>query len=138
MLLEEGRNIDGTSNPRHDRGNSLEKDPIPSCHRNGDPLKPDTGFKNSVEHGPTVRAPVPSKFQRWNAKIESPAGLEARGIRWVEPNQRDAPSLSNYIQMSLIWLSANVTANNLALGLPRPLVYNLGFTDAALCAALLR
>jgi NCS1 nucleoside transporter family len=36
--------------------------------------------------------------------------------------------------MSLLWFSINLTANNIALGLLGPLVYDLGFTDSALCA----
>lgn len=73
-------------------------------------------------------------FAKWNAKIESLAGIEARGITRVLPHERDAPTSRNYAQMALIWFSANLTANNLALGLLGPLVYDLSFTDAALCA----
>ena len=36
--------------------------------------------------------------------------------------------------MATIWFSANVTANNLAVGLLGPLIFGLGFTDSALTA----
>lgn len=73
-------------------------------------------------------------FAKWNQKIESLAGLESRGISRVLPHERSPPSNFHYIQMASIWFSANLTANNLALGLLGPLVYELSFTDSALCA----
>lgn len=78
--------------------------------------------------------PVPSRLRRWNAKIESLAGLEARGITRVLPEERHAASLTGYVQMALLWFSANLTANNLAVGLLGPLVFSLGFVDSALCS----
>lgn len=77
---------------------------------------------------------VPGKLAHWNARIESLAGLEARGIARVLPGERHSGSMLRYVQMSLLWFSANVTANNLAVGLLGPLVFNLGFTDSAMCA----
>ena len=91
------------------------------------PLKP--GDEVVVEE-----LPIPNRFQAWNARIEALAGFEARGITRVDPEERQPPSAFNYVQMGLIWFSANVTVNNLALGLLGPLVYDLGFTDSALCA----
>lgn len=79
------------------------------------------------------RAPL-TGFAAWNQKIESLAGLEARGIERVPEYERQEPSTAAYIQIALIWFSANLTANNLALGLLGPLVYDLSFTDAALCS----
>ena len=77
---------------------------------------------------------VPGKFATWNSKIESFAGLEARGIERVLPSERQKASTSAYLQMALLWFSTNVTANNLTLGLLGPLVYELSFLDSALCA----
>lgn len=39
-----------------------------------------------------------------------------------------------YAQMAILWFSANVTANNLAVGLLGPLVFELGFLDSAMMA----
>ena len=73
-------------------------------------------------------------FSIWNNRIKKPKFLEERGITRVMPNERHAPSVYDYIQMVLLWFSANITANNLAVGLLGPLVFNLGFTDSALTA----
>lgn len=75
-------------------------------------------------HSPTVA--------RWNRKIESLKGLEARGISRVLPHEREAPSAQGYMQIMLLWYGANVTANNLAVGFLGPLLFNLGFLDSAL------
>jgi hypothetical protein len=75
---------------------------------------------------------IPSTLRRINGKIESFAGLEARGITRVEPDERHESSITKYVQMSLLWFSANLTANNLAVGFLGPLLFQLGFTDAAL------
>ena len=71
-------------------------------------------------------------FSVWGSRIKKPAFLEERGITRVMPDERHAPSVYDYIQMVLLWFSANITANNLAVGLLGPLVFNLGFTDSAL------
>jgi hypothetical protein len=73
-------------------------------------------------------------FSAFNQKLEALAGLEARGIERVPESERQAFSTAAYIQMALIWFSANITANNLALGLFGPLVFDLSFTNSALCS----
>ena len=78
--------------------------------------------------------PVPSAFQKWNARIESLAGLEARGIVRVLPEERQAPSALGYAQMVMVWFGANVVANNLAVGMLGPLLFGLGFVDSAMMA----
>ena len=81
---------------------------------------------------PTPALPVPNAFQKWNARIESLAGLEARGIVRVQEDERhDMTWWNGYLQMAVIWYSANVTANNLAVGLLGPLLFGLGFTDSS-------
>jgi hypothetical protein len=40
----------------------------------------------------------------------------------------------DYVQMSILWFSANVTANNLAVSLLGLLLFQLGFLDSALIA----
>ena len=74
------------------------------------------------------------KLSSWNARIESLAGLEARGISRIPPTERPEASTAQYRDMALLWFSANISANNLAVGLLGPLVFELGFLDAALCA----
>lgn len=84
---------------------------------------------------PSSSTPAPAgRLRRLNTKIESLAGLEARGIKRVLPEERHTISLASYAQMALLWFSANLTANNLAVGFLGPLVFQLGFVDSALCA----
>ena len=77
---------------------------------------------------------VPEKFSRWNQAIESLGGLEARGISRVPSNEREAPSSTGYVQMVVLWYSANISLNNLAVGFLGPLLFNLGFLDSAMMA----
>ncbi|EMC94005.1 hypothetical protein BAUCODRAFT_217966 [Baudoinia panamericana UAMH 10762] len=74
--------------------------------------------------------------RRWNRRIESLIGFEARGLERVSPEERQAPSGTNVLQMLLLWFSANLTVNNLAIGLLGPLVFKLGFSDSAWCAVV--
>ncbi|CAF9922498.1 MAG: hypothetical protein ALECFALPRED_002103 [Alectoria fallacina] len=77
---------------------------------------------------------VHSKIAQWNTKIESLAGLEARGIARVPLEERHQASVIGYAQMAFLWFSSNVTANNLGVGLLGPLLFNLGFTDSVMMA----
>ncbi|TQW02888.1 nucleoside transporter [Cordyceps javanica] len=88
--------------------------------------------KKSERDGPEAI----SRLKRWNAWVEELAGFEKRGILRVAPNERHASSLSNDVQVFLLWLSANLSLNNLGAGLLGPLLLGLGFKDAAICAIL--
>lgn len=78
--------------------------------------------------------PTPGFLRRANTRIESLAGLEARGIARVLPEERQLPSRIDDLQVALLWFSANISVNNLAVGLFGPLVFGLGFLDSAMCA----
>ncbi|KAJ6021822.1 Permease cytosine/purine uracil thiamine allantoin [Penicillium herquei] len=61
--------------------------------------------------------------------------LEARGIERVKPEERMKKlSWISYLQACLLWVSINLAANNVTLGMLGPAVYGLSFTDSALCA----
>lgn len=63
--------------------------------------------------------------------MERLLGVEARGIERVPESERPAKaSLADFVQIMLIWFSANLTLNNLALGLLGPLVFYVGLKDA--------
>jgi hypothetical protein len=102
----------------------------PSAIEKGETNSPNTTLSES-DDSPHTSTNV---LIRWNAKIESLAGLEARGIVRVPPDERYAPSTFGLVQMALLWFSANLTANNLTLAMLGPLVYELSFVDSALCA----
>ncbi|CAF9938978.1 MAG: hypothetical protein ALECFALPRED_007942 [Alectoria fallacina] len=61
--------------------------------------------------------------------------LEARGVQRVEPHETHAQTWKAYIQAFLMWISVNLAAVNITLGMLAPTVYYLSFKDAALCAA---
>lgn len=75
-----------------------------------------------------------SSFQKLNNRIEGLAGLEARGIERVLPEERQEPSSAADLQVAVLWFSANLSLNNLATGLFGPMVFGLGFLDSALLA----
>ncbi|KAH9860915.1 hypothetical protein IAQ61_010651 [Plenodomus lingam] len=58
--------------------------------------------------------------------------LEARGIQRVEPDERQDLHLLGYSQVSIMWFSVNLAANNITLGMLGPVVFALGFLDACL------
>lgn len=71
---------------------------------------------------------------RLNERISSVRFLESRGIERVPESDRHDVNAADYMQMTLLWFSTNITANNIALGMLGPISYGLGFVDAALCA----
>jgi len=60
--------------------------------------------------------------------------LEARGVQRVEPHETHAKSWKDYLQAFLLWVSVNLAAVNITLGMLAPTVYTLSFKDAAFCA----
>ncbi|KAL9609254.1 MAG: hypothetical protein Q9167_005955 [Letrouitia subvulpina] len=98
----------------------------------------DVASKDSTEESsqhfvPSAQLHVPPALSKWNARIESLAGLEARGITRVLPHERHAISLLGYTQMALLWFSANLSANNLGIAMLGPLYFQLSFLDSAMC-----
>ncbi|KAK5659065.1 hypothetical protein OQA88_1153 [Cercophora sp. LCS_1] len=75
-----------------------------------------------------------SGLRALNARIEGLSGFEARGITRVLPEERNPPSRWDDISVSLLWFSANICVNTIAIGLFGPLIFALGFLDSALCA----
>jgi hypothetical protein len=75
---------------------------------------------------------LPKAVTKWKSWIKSLRGLEARGITRALPEERKVPSRLAYVQMSILWFSANVTANQLVVGLLGPLLFGPGFLDSPL------
>lgn len=76
--------------------------------------------------------PTPtSKLQRLANRLETIAGIEARGIERVPESERERKyAAKDYLYMAMIWFSANCTANNMTVGILGPIAYGLGFVDA--------
>lgn len=71
-----------------------------------------------------------NRLQSWTLFLEKRFGIEARGIERVPESLRQRKtSTADYIQMCLIWFSANLTANNLLIGLLGPTLFEVGYTD---------
>ncbi|KAL1885568.1 Vitamin B6 transporter [Paecilomyces lecythidis] len=104
----------------------------PDMEKSGVPTRDVTQY-DSEELGSSSTTPA-SKWLDWFNHIEDLAGIEARGIERVPEEERHKGGTREYMQMMLLWLSANLTANNTTVGILGPLVFGLGFTDAALCA----
>lgn len=98
------------------------------------PVTTDCRVTSTSSSNPHYLTPKPAFLKGLNARIESLAGFEARGIDRVLPEERKAPSRIDDLQVALLWFSANITVNNLAVGLFGPLVFGLGFLDSAMCA----
>ncbi|TKA75084.1 hypothetical protein B0A55_05596 [Friedmanniomyces simplex] len=60
--------------------------------------------------------------------------FEARGIQRVLPDQRHDMRQLGFMQILLLWVSINLAANNLTLGMLGPTVFYLPFLDGSLCA----
>lgn len=88
----------------------------------------------SDSHNTAPESGVRSRIIAWNARLESLSGFEARGSTRVPPSERRASSSWDDTSVSLLWFSANISVNNLTVGLFGPLVFNLGFLDSAMCA----
>ncbi|KAI1627323.1 nucleoside transporter family [Exophiala viscosa] len=85
-----------------------------------------------MEQG-TVQVDEPKILGGWNVKLEKLFGVEARGIeRVLEADKPPRATFADFVQIVLLWFSANLTLNNLTIGLLGPLVFELGLTDAML------
>lgn len=119
--------------PARDSPTSESPDP-----EKGLPIEPETTSTTpssiALPTTPELHISLPPAIVSFNEKIESLAGLEARGITRVLPNERHGESILGDCQMAFLWFSANLTANNLAVGFLGPLLFELGFVDSALCA----
>ncbi|KAJ5660023.1 hypothetical protein N7507_006474 [Penicillium longicatenatum] len=73
-------------------------------------------------------------FSTLNARLTSMKLFESRGVERVPIEERHDIRVADYMQMTLLWFSTNITANNIAVGMLGPLSYDLGFVDSALCA----
>jgi len=60
--------------------------------------------------------------------------VESRGVQRVQPDETHPRTWVDYLQAFLLWISINLAANNITLGMLAPDIFALGFKDAALCA----
>ena len=82
----------------------------------------DTGSKWKIRYHQ-----LGDKFASWSL-------LETHGIERVEPHNRQSLQKLGFAHIGLLWFSINLAANNVTLGMLGPVIFELGFLDAALCA----
>ena len=100
---------------------------FPDAANNASSSSCDSSKQNHIPPSPVLKGRLAS----WNARVESLAGLEARGITRVLPEEKHhGGGRSGYLQMLALWLSINLVANNIITGLLGPLVFDLGWVDS--------
>ncbi|KAI4272084.1 MAG: hypothetical protein LQ337_005544 [Flavoplaca oasis] len=60
--------------------------------------------------------------------------IEARGVRRVLPHECHPITWRSYLQAFFLWLSVNLAAQNVTLGMLASTIFGLSFRDASLCA----
>ncbi|MCJ1229660.1 hypothetical protein MMC12_006329 [Toensbergia leucococca] len=102
----------------------------------------DDAYKKNDREG-SIQSPIPSKnlgekiviytknFERQLVAYN----FEARGIQRVEPHETHGLTRKDYMQAFILWISINLAAVNITLGMLGPAVFALSFKDATLCAS---
>lgn len=118
--MESLRHLDAHQKPEHD----IEKwGEVKSAEIND---ADHTSSDNNNSPSPALRG----RLANWNAKVESFAGLEARGITRVLPEEKHGGGRRGYLQMLALWFSMNLVVLNIITGLLGPLVFQLGWVDS--------
>lgn len=96
-------------------------------------INPETtsgGAQGWNSHVPKRLAGYMNRFEKQLVEYN----IEARGIQRVDERERHVLTWVTYLQVFLLWVSINLAANNITLGMLGPAVYELGFMDSALCS----
>lgn len=83
--------------------------------------------------GPFASSRMAAYLRRFEQQLVE-YNLEARGIERVQEHERMSKlTWVSYLQAFLLWVSINLAANNITLGMLGPATYGLSFLDSALC-----
>ena len=107
-------------------------DPITDVEKTGSTTEASGGHDTIHE-----RQPFASRIGgRWKSfeRTLLKYNLEMRGIQRVEEHEKIHIGWFAYLQVFVLWVSINLAANNITLGMLGPAVYGLSFRDASLCA----
>ena len=80
-------------------------------------------------HIPATPVLLKGRLARWNAKVEGLAGLEARGITRVLPEEKHDGGLKEYLQIFTPWFGMNLVGVNLVVRFFGPLIFSLDWVD---------
>ena len=104
------------------------------------PIENDAGL-DGLDGRPDARDPQgvkpTTKLAAYSRSFEQTLikyNLEERGVKRVEPHETNPLSWKSYLQAFSLWVSINLAAVNVTLGMLGPTVYLLSFKDAAFCA----
>ena len=86
----------------------------------------DSSDQHDIPHPPVLKG----RLAKWNAKVESLAGLEARGIKRVLPEEKHECGWRGYLHMFGLWFGINLVVMSIITGFLGPLVYQLGWVDS--------
>ncbi|PYH90061.1 nucleoside transporter [Aspergillus ellipticus CBS 707.79] len=99
-------------------------------------LPADNGEKNNGRRpgGPFASSRMAAYIRRFEQQLVE-YNIEARGIERIPENERMSKlTWASYLQSFLLWVSINLAANNITLGMLGPATYGLSFLDSALCS----
>jgi len=101
----------------------------------GQDIKNDSTYPpNQSSHNNPIGTRLGSLIRMFEQQLVE-YNFEARGIERVAPDERMKKlSWVSYLQAFLLWVSINLAANNVTLGMLGPAVYGLSFRDSSLCA----
>ena len=85
-------------------------------------------------HGKSVHTPGIASSLRAFERTLIKYNLETRGIQRVEDYEKVQIGWLAYLQVFVLWVSVNLAANNVTLGMLGPAIYELSFRDASFCA----
>ena len=91
---------------------------------------PSSSFNSSHQYEIPPTPALRGLLAKWNAKVESLAGLEARGITRVLPEEKHGGGTRGYLHMVALWFGMNLAVINIVTGLLGPLVFQLGWVDS--------
>lgn len=119
----------------HQRMSTL-KNPNSGEAEKGVPAPHNTISNNIRDCNLALSAVTPSLAPRTSrfGKFVPPDLLESRGIERVLPFERHPLTWYSYLQAFVLWVSINLAAVNITLGMLASTVFGLGFMDASLCA----
>lgn len=107
--------------------------PTTDVEKTGSIVPEACGAHATTHEGPTSASRIGAKLKSFEHTLRK-YNLEIRGIQRVEEHEKVQIGWFAYLQVFVLWVSVNLAANNITLGMLGPAVYGLSFRDASLCA----
>jgi hypothetical protein len=108
-------------------------DPITDVEKTGPITTGAPGAQDTTHEGLLSASLIGGRWKSFERTLLK-YNLEIRGIQRVEEHEKIHIGWFAYLQVFVLWVSVNLAANNITLGMLGPAVYGLSFRDASLCA----